>query len=99
MKSASSIIRSFIHSLIRLFFSIRSFHSPQSFRPYGFLPYGFPVLFVKMLANVMGAIGLVGDVLGIVGFAMDNMAPSSPNGATMRIKAGLNDHEEEQKVR
>jgi hypothetical protein len=52
-----------------------------------------------MLANLMGVIGLVGDVLGIVGFAMDNMPPSSPNGATMRVKAGLNDRDEEEKVR
>jgi hypothetical protein len=41
------------------------------------------------MAGVIDAIGLVSGVLGIVGFFQDNIAQADPQGAKIRVKAGL----------
>jgi hypothetical protein len=50
------------------------------------------------MAGIIDAIGFIGTILGIVGFAQDNMPASSPNGATLRVKVGLDQFANQQKV-
>jgi hypothetical protein len=44
------------------------------------------------MAGVMKAIGIVTEVLGIVSFLQSNLPGSSPRGAAIRVKVGLEDN-------
>ncbi|PGH00123.1 hypothetical protein AJ79_08306 [Helicocarpus griseus UAMH5409] len=45
------------------------------------------------MSSIIDAIGLVASALGIIGFSQSNLPGSAPNGAVVRVKVGLQDHE------
>ncbi|KAF2269751.1 hypothetical protein CC78DRAFT_528924 [Lojkania enalia] len=44
------------------------------------------------MSGFLDAIGHVGTILGIIGFAQSNLPNTSPNGAVLRVKVGLEDN-------
>jgi hypothetical protein len=47
------------------------------------------------MSAAIDAIGLVSGVLGIVSFFQDNISAQPPQGATVRVKAGLEGGDED----